>query len=146
VGRTGGGGVVEAILEEDGEDGLIVIGVKEGGEVDSQGRRSDSDPGLEGATHVALSEDERASGLPRVLDPSSPGEFRPAYSFINTFSKMLVLGFFLFTCGGSVAEHVFTSWSTGLLRFILRSRTASPDPLLTLLSLLLKEFERSSGC
>lgn len=147
MGKTGGGGVDDAILDdEDGEDGLIVIGVREGGEVDSQGRRSDPDPGLEGLTHVVLSQDERTSGIPRALDPSSPGEFRQAYSFIKTFSKMLVLGFFLFTCGVCVAELVFTSWSTGLLRFTLKSSTASPEPMLTLLSFLLKEFERSSGC
>lgn len=146
MGKTGGGGVDDSILDEDGEDGLIVIGVREGGEFDSQGRRSDPDPGLEGPTHVVLSQDERTSGIPRALEPSSPGEFRQAYSFIKTFSKMLVLGFFLFTCGVCVAELVFTSWSTGLLRFTLKSSTASPEPMLTLLSFLLKEFERSSGC
>lgn len=81
----------------------------------------------------------------RVEGPSSPGKFRPAYSFISTFASMLVLGF-LFLVSGCGAAFPFDSGSPVVFRWKLKSRAESPSTLFKFSLFLLTEFDKSKGC
>lgn len=74
------------MLEVPGEEGFIITGVRDGGE-----EWADSDTlGERERKEVTFA---KADGL------SSPAKGRPTYSFISTFSSMLVFGFFFLTNG-----------------------------------------------